>query len=435
MSIVNWLVNNIFTQTSIIMGLVAAVGLIAAKKDFGTVLQGFINVILGWSIFLIGNSAFNTNLTYFGNLLSKVFDLPVVTVANDWQVNQGYLYGPVILIGFLLHLLMERFIVPKKYRYVFLGGGHFFLRVSIMTTGVVSVIWGVENGLLVIIIGVVLSAVHYTVQPILASPFVKKLRGDDLMGYSHHSTSAVILTSVLASKLPESSRSTEEIKFPKALAFMKDVGASTAVFMTILFVVFGAIAGPDALREIAGLAEGGQDPFVWAVITSVSIGASMTVFLYGLRLFMTEILPAFSGFADKIVPGCRPSMDVPTVFSFGQNAVLVGGISCIMTFMVWLVIINSLGFGLLIPGIASLFMSGAGAGVFGNKNGGVKGAILGGIITGTLMGLGQLLAQGIGGDFYWANARIGINAEPDDYLLWGVYALMGKVLNFLGIVA
>ena len=39
MSIVNWLVNNIFTQTSIIMGLVAAVGLIAAKKDFGIVLQ------------------------------------------------------------------------------------------------------------------------------------------------------------------------------------------------------------------------------------------------------------------------------------------------------------------------------------------------------------------------------------------------------------
>jgi len=433
MVVVNWLIKNIFTQSAIIMGLIALLGLTAAKKDFNTILQGFLKVVIGWAVYQIGISAFTSNMNPLMNMMSKAFNAPSREIGFYWENNFAYIYGPVIILGFLLHLLIERFIVPEKWRYVFLGGGHFLLREAILTTCLVSMLWGVEQAWLVILISTILSAIQFTVQPAVISPFIRKLRGDDLMGFAHQSSIACLVTSVVVSKVGNPEKSSEDVKFPKAFGFMRDFNCTTTVIMALLMIAMTIIIGPAKSAEIQGTS---LNPFIACVMTAVNLSAAMAVLFYGMRMFIAEILPAFVGFADRIVPGARPAMDVPTIFGFGQNAVLFGIVSSTITHIIWMLIINALGIGLIMAPNASLFMSGAGCAVFGNKFGGRRGAIIGGIICGTMMAWGHVLAQYLGGDIYWANARIGYGAEAEDLVvLWPLYWLLGKLANLLGLGA
>ncbi|GAE81020.1 integral membrane protein [Cutibacterium acnes JCM 18920] len=53
----------------------------------------------------------------------------------------------------------------------------------------------------------------------------------------------------------------------------------------------------------------------------------MAVILFGVRIILGELIPAFQGIASKVVPGAIPALDCPIVFPYAQNAVLIGFIS------------------------------------------------------------------------------------------------------------
>lgn len=39
--------------------------------------------------------------------------------------------------------------------------------------------------------------------------------------------------------------------------------------------------------------------------------AGVFVLLQGVRMFLGEIIPAFKGISEKLIPGARPALDVP----------------------------------------------------------------------------------------------------------------------------
>ena len=106
---------------------------------------------------------------------------------------------------------------------------------------------------------------------------------------------------------------------------------------------------------------------------------------YGLRAMMGELIPAFSGISEKIIPNSRPALDVPTVFPFGSNSVLFGSSLTILFFIVYMLVFRFTGFATIFPLVASLFMSGAGVAVFANKKGGLRGVIISSLIVATIM--------------------------------------------------
>ena len=166
-TIFNWIINNLLQSTPIIIGLVVVIGLVAQKKTFGQIIQGFIKCLIGYQIFVMGIDAFCGVINYMQAMMAHIFDVPAMTLNSDFISGYGKYYGPVIGLGFFGHLLIERFLIPKKYRYVYMGGGHFLIRQAVLTTGIAVIVYGQTNVLTVILFGSVLSAIWYSVNPII----------------------------------------------------------------------------------------------------------------------------------------------------------------------------------------------------------------------------------------------------------------------------
>ena len=87
-----------------------------------------------------------------------------------------------------------------------------------------------------------------------------------------------------------------------------------------------------------------------------------------------EIVPAFKGISEKIVPDAKTSPRLPCCFPFAPNAVLLGFISSFIGGIVGLGILallnnTSLSPALILPGVIPHFFCGATAGVFADATG------------------------------------------------------------------
>ena len=114
---------------------------------------------------------------------------------------------------------------------------------------------------------------------------------------------------------------------------------------------------------------------------------SLLILLYGVRLLVNQIIPAFQGISEKLVPGAKPAFDVPILFNYKPNAVIIGFLSAFITSTILVLIANVTNlFGILIvPLMITSFFECGGAAVIGEGQGGVKGAIIGTAVASVAM--------------------------------------------------
>lgn len=106
------------------------------------------------------------------------------------------------------------------------------------------------------------------------------------------------------------------------------------------------------------------------------------VIITGVRLMLSELVPAFVGISEKFIPNAKPALDCPVVFPYAPTATVIGFISAYVAGLICMGIFSLLGTAVIIPVAIPYFFIGATAGVFGNATGGWKGAIAGGFVTG-----------------------------------------------------
>jgi ascorbate PTS system EIIC component len=151
--------------------------------------------------------------------------------------------------------------------------------------------------------------------------------------------------------------------------------------------------------------------------------------LAGVRLLIAEIVPAFKGISEKIVPDAKPALDCPIVFPFAENAVLIGFLVSFAGGLAGLGILVALGstlaLPLILPGVIPHFFCGATAGVFGNATGGRKGAIIGAFGHGLLITFLPAFLMPVLGTLGFANTTF----SDADFTAVGI--VMGNIANYV----
>jgi PTS system ascorbate-specific IIC component len=199
--------------------------------------------------------------------------------------------------------------------------------------------------------------------------------------------------------------------------------------MAVSFVLLYLVAGLASYSSVSELAKNaGHSPFIWMLLQSFNFAVGFSVLMAGVRMFISELIPAFKGIAEKVVPGALPALDCPLFFPYGQVSMAYGGLIGMVAMVFTSLIFGGLKYPFFIfaPTMSAWFHGATGA-VYGNKYWGIPGAILGGVIAGVLMGVGQalmwpVLGFAIGDFFSWAS-------DTDYVWIPLLIVLIGKIIG------
>jgi ascorbate PTS system EIIC component len=276
--------------------------------------------------------------------------------------------------------------------------------------------------------------------PAIAQPFMRRITGGEEIAMGHFGTLAYTAAGLVGAGIGDPEKSTEDFKVPRGLSFFRDSLISTAVAMLVVYLVFAIIAGPDLVGELAG----GSNAWVFAIVQALTFAAGVWIILVGVRMIIGEIVPAFEGISERLIPNAVPALDVPIVFPYAPTAVIIGFAASVVGGLLSMLVLGPLGLALIIPGMVPHFFTGAGAGVFGNAMGGRTGAIAGGFVNGVLITfLPAFLLQFMGelgfanttfgdADFAWVGIVTGYAAEAGAFLVWIWAAILVAATFVLG---
>lgn len=450
-AVAQFLVNEILSVPAYLIGIITAIGLIALRKSVGQVAGGAIKAVLGFLLIGAGATLVAASLTPLGTMIQGALGAQGVVPTNEAiagiaQEQYGAQVSWLMILGFVVAILLARF---TPLRYVFLTGHHLLFMATMITIVMASA--GMPTPV-VVILGAVLLGILMVSLPALAQPWTRKVSGDDSIAIGHFGTAGYIAAGTIGRLVDPKgrSRSTEDIKVPEGLRFLRDSMVATALSMVLMYVVVAVVylvrAGADtAFTAFEGGATDVGNYLMLSVTQGLQFGIAVAVILFGVRTILGELVPAFQGIADKVVPGAVPALDAPIVFPFAQNAVLIGFLSSFAGGLIGLLLLGTVfgpafGLALILPGLVPHFFTGGAAGVYGNATGGRRGAVAGGLVNGLLVTfLPAVLLKVLGSfgsanttfgdtDFGWFGILIGYGARPGVLLGSILLALIGLVI-------
>ena len=427
MVVLHFIVNEILSQASLLVGLMALIGLVALKKPIGDTVTGTIKTIIGFLILGGGADIIVGALAPLGTMVQAGFHLHGVVPTNEAivaiaQKSFGTQTAIIMVFGFLVNIILAR-LTPAKF--IFLTGHHLFFMATVLAVVLGSA--GITGFNQAILGGIFLGTVG-TMMPALVHPFMKKVTNNAPFALGHFNSLGYIISSLVGKAVGKGSKTTEEIKVPKNLGFLRDSLVMTTLTMIVLYLILAIAAGPDALKQYTN----GSNFIMYAIMQAITFGAGVAVILYGVRMILSELVPAFQGIANKIVPNAIPALDCPTTFTFAPTAVLVGFISSLIGGIISMFLMGPIGLALIIPGMVPHFFDGGTAGVFGNATGGRRGAVIGSLINGFLITIIPALLLSFLGSLGLSNTTFGDSDFGWVGILSGSMAKMGVAGFYVG---
>ncbi|MDN4593722.1 PTS ascorbate transporter subunit IIC [Polycladomyces subterraneus] len=377
----NMIMKDILGTPAILVGLFALIGLLLQKKGVADIIAGTLKTIMGFVIIGAGANVIISSLDIFGKMFNKAFHLSGVIPNNEAIVAVaqnafGMETALIMVLGMVVNILLARF---TRFKYIFLTGHHTMFMACLI--GVILSTGGLKGADLVII-GSVLLGLCMVLFPALLQSYVKQITNSDDFAVGHFGSLGYFAAGTIGKYFGNKENSTENIKVPKQLSFLRDTSVAVSLTMTILFVIVALFAGQSFVEsELSG----GTNFIVYSLIQAITFAAGVYIVLAGVRILIAEIVPAFKGIADQIVPNAKPALDCPTVFPFAPNAVIIGFIMSFLAGLISMFVLPALGLAVIVPGLVPHFFTGATAGVFGNATGGRRGAILGAFANGLLI--------------------------------------------------
>ncbi|KAJ9431132.1 MULTISPECIES: PTS ascorbate transporter subunit IIC [Enterobacterales] len=414
-----FIIKDVLGTPAILVGLFSLFGLLLQKKPVSDVISGTLKTIMGFVILIAGANLIAATLTIFSQLFEHSFNIQGVVPNTDAmaalaQKSYGTETAMIMVFGMLVNILLAR-ITPLKY--IFLTGHH-TLYMSAMLAVILSV--GGIHGFWLVLIGSLILGTMMVVCPAILQPFTRKITNSDDLALGHFGSTGYLLSALVGKVVGKGSPSIEELKVPKTLNFLRDSSVAISLTMMILFIALVLVAGKEFTESISG----GQNYIVFAIIQSITFAAGVYIILAGVRMVIAEIVPAFKGIADKLVPNAKPALDCPTVFPFAPNAVIIGFLSSFSAGLISMFLCPLFGLSVIVPGLVPHFFCGATAGVYGNITGGRRGAVIGAFVQGLLISFLPAILLPLMGDLGFASTTFG----DADFGIVGI--VLGHIISF-----
>ncbi|MDP2349620.1 MAG: PTS ascorbate transporter subunit IIC [Chloroflexota bacterium] len=399
--LVSWIARDVFGNPAYLVGLMTMVALTASRKGAGDIVGGTLKATLGFIILGIGAGAVIGALNPLGALITGAFGVEGVVPTNEAitaiangipEVAQNVAFA--MFLGVIGSLVIAR-LTPL--RYVFLTGHHMLFMATVLTV----VLYNAKvDSVVQILVAAFGLATMMVIMPAFSMPWMRRVTGNQPVAMGHFGTLGYIAAGITGQLIGKGSKSTEEMEFPQGLRFLRDPMIGTAVAMIFIYlllaVAFTLRVGETAAVEAVGAGAGassGLMGFLTVMFNNALVfGGGVAVILLGVRTILGEIVPAFAGIAERIIPGAVPALDCPVAFPFAPNAVLVGFLASVVGGLVgfgilWVGVGAAFAIPLILPGMIPHFFTGGTAGVFGNATGGRRGAVGGGFVNGLLITL------------------------------------------------
>ena len=371
----SFITDHILKNPPVLLGLIAMIGLLVQRKSISEIVKGSMTAAFGMVILTAGVNMLVGTIAPINAAVQTQLGVKVAEGLSDvtFTADYGGTVGLAMFLGLILHLLIARFTPIKT---IFLTGHMLWWFPFVLVAG------GVEAGLkgmMLVIVSAVLSAIYWSVMPWIMRKYVWDATGDDSFLIGHPTGILSLISGFVAKRVGNKERSTEDLNIPESLSFFREISITGGLVMFLMNLVVGVIA-PVLIPNDGNL-------IMFAVEAGLNFGAGLLIMLYGVRLLINQIIPAFQGIAEKVVPGAKPAFDVPILFNYRPNAVIIGFIIAMITSTVLVIVVNSFDlFGILIvPLVITSFFECGGAAVIGEGQGGLRGAIIGTAVSAIAM--------------------------------------------------
>ena len=391
MKVLNFVINEIFGQGAIFLALVAMIGLLLQKKKPSEVVRGTIMTAIGFFVLNTGTGLITGNsidgiITTFSTLMPGQA-APPATV--DIGANYGTQIGIVMLIGFAFNLIIARF---TKWKSIFLTGHMLYWFPYVFIAA------GVDAGLKgskLIVLAAIFTGLYMVIAPNLMRPLIKDVTGKDDFTIAHPTTTLSVIAGFVAGVVGDKKKSCEDMKLPESLGFLREVSITGSISIAIVYIVlyFVILANGKVPSEVFGYS---GSLFTYIFTHSVYFGVGVTVMLQGVRMLIAEIVPAFKGVAEKLIPGAIPALDCPVIFGYGPNSLLIGFIVAVITSTITILLTAGKFPTVVIPLIFTCFFENGCAAIIANAKGGIRGTIIATALNGVIM----VLLVGFGAYFF-----------------------------------
>lgn len=419
MNFIMYLINNIFSEAVFLIGLVVLIGMLLQKKSIDKIISGTVKTMVGFLLITTGAQSLGVALLPLQPMLSEIFNLsanlPSLQEAQAHSfVDIGTEMALIFALGFLLHILFAR-ITPFKYV-------HLSAHVSFFYAGLIAALLIFNTSLsmgAVVAIGSAMLAIYLTLSCAYINPLMKEIEGTEGFTLGHSSSSGLWIASKLGKLFGNKEKDLETLQIPSSLSFLKEMTVALSVVMTLMFFVISLLAGPAmVMAEISD----GQDIVSFSIINGLIFGLWITVIITGVRMLLSEVIEAFHGIADKVIPNAKPGLDVPLLFPSHPTSVIVGFLTSLTAGLIGMAVLGFVNYPVTVfPALIPTFFTGAATAIFGNSTGGIRGAIIGSFMNGLILIFGQAFLLPQIGSY---EPMMRILSETD-------YALYGPVIGYL----
>lgn len=369
--VLDFIVGQIFGNAAVLFALVALIGLLLLKKPVEDVVMGVAKTIIGYLILLSGAMALSDICTPIASWIGTILGVEGVQ-PNMWVVlslgmsTHGREIGLALTFGFLLNLLLAR-VLPWK---------------GVNVTAHIMLLWAAwvtialaglgYSGATLIIIASVVSGISYWFFVIASRPFMKD-RITSEWALCMPNITGIALTSWLSRLIGNPKQSCEDMPVSERFAWVRDSVVSIAIFGSVIWLIVGLVAGREAVQAFSG----SQNWIIYLLLLGAQFSAGIAVVLFGVRMLIAEIVPAFNGITRRLLPGAIMGLDYPTVFTFAPTAVFIGFFCKLLGAMVGTLLQAAMHFPIVVlPSVFMDFWDGALMGVFADRFGGRRAVIV-----------------------------------------------------------